>query len=325
MLSKALFTWIAFPVYVWQGIAVRLKIERLHPAIVPHEGRFPGKGEEIRLLVAGDSSVAAVGMTRLEDTLAWNLARTIAGRTGRPVYWRAAGANSATAADLRDHVLPHVERRDFTHLVLAVGTNDMKNFHAVRRFKKDFGTLLYTARTRFPHARIVWAPVADMTKIPALPRALGRTRRRSGTPVAAVALSMTFVTAVPIVSVLLGAALWTTMQWLLLGAATGYLVAYFLACVAAPVFLWRIGESGWRSTVVAAAGAVGVAVILVAYLVVESTGARAGAVWVMVGVLGATVVLAAGRALFARRNPRIRGVYDVPTIADVWGGRRGEP
>jgi lysophospholipase L1-like esterase len=174
MLSKALFTWVALPVYVWQGISVRLKIERLHPAVVPHEGRFAGKGEEIRLLVAGDSSVAAVGMTALEDTLAFNLARTISERTGRPVHWRAAGANSATSEDLRDHVLPHVERRDFTHVVLAVGTNDMKNFHVVSRFKRSFGTLLYTARTRFPHARIVWAPVADMTKIPALPRALGR-------------------------------------------------------------------------------------------------------------------------------------------------------
>ncbi|WP_353814828.1 APC family permease [Agromyces sp. SYSU T00266] len=156
-----------------------------------------------------------------------------------------------------------------------------------------------------------------------LPRALGRTRRRSGTPVAAVALTMLLVTAVPTASVLLGAQIWPTMQWLLLGAATGYLVAYFLACVAAPVFLWRIGESGWRSTLVAAAGAVAVAVILVAYLAVEWTGARAVAAWVMVGVLVVTVLLAAWRTAFAFRHPRIRGVYDVPTIADVWGGRRG--
>ncbi|QKV20431.1 SGNH/GDSL hydrolase family protein [Oricola thermophila] len=174
MFSKALFTWVAFPVYVWQGIALRLRIERLLPADVPPEGHFPGKGEEIRLLVAGDSSVAGVGMTALEDTLAFNLAGVLAERTGRPVRWRAAGANSATAGDLRDHVLPHVEGHDFTHVVLAVGTNDMKNFHAVRRFKRDFGTLLYTARTRFPRARIIWAPIADMTRIPALPRALGR-------------------------------------------------------------------------------------------------------------------------------------------------------
>ena len=174
MLSKALFSWIAFPVYVWQGISVRLRIERLHPAEVPHEGRFDGAGDEIRLLVAGDSSVAGVGMARLDETLAFNIARALSERTGRPVRWRAAGANSATSADLRDHVIPHVESRDFTHVVLAVGTNDMKNFHVVGRFKRHFGTLLYTVRTRFPGARVVWSPVADMTRIPALPQALGR-------------------------------------------------------------------------------------------------------------------------------------------------------
>ena len=90
MLFKALFSWFAFPVYVWQGVAVRLRIERLHPADVPHHGRFDGKGEEIRLLVAGDSSVAAVGMSRLDDTLAFNIARILADSTGRPVRWRAA-------------------------------------------------------------------------------------------------------------------------------------------------------------------------------------------------------------------------------------------
>lgn len=174
MLSKALFSWIAFPVYVWQGVSLRLKIERLNPANVPHQGRFDGAGEEIRLLVAGDSSVAGVGMTRLDETLSYNLARTLNARTGRPVRWRAAGANSATSAELRDHVVPHVEARDFTHVVLVVGTNDMKNFHVVSRFKRQFGSLLYTVRTRFPDARVIWSPVADMTRIPALPRALGR-------------------------------------------------------------------------------------------------------------------------------------------------------
>lgn len=174
MLSKALYSWIAFPVYVWQGLAVRMRIERLLPADLPHAGEFAGAGREIRLLVAGDSSVAGVGMTRLEDTLAYNVARALADRTGRPVSWRSAGANSATSADLRDHVVPHVEARDFTHVVLAVGTNDMKNFHVVSRFKRDFGTLLYAVRTRYPQARIVWSPVADMTRIPALPQTLGR-------------------------------------------------------------------------------------------------------------------------------------------------------
>ncbi|WP_428977536.1 SGNH/GDSL hydrolase family protein [Oricola cellulosilytica] len=174
LLRKALFSWIAFPFYVWQGIALRLKIERLHPPDIAPEGDFEGEGEEIRLLVAGDSSVAGVGMASLEETLTYNLATIVNERTGRPLYWRAAGANSATAGDLRDHVIPNLDRRDYTDVVLVVGTNDMKNFHAVRRFKKEFGSLVYAVRTRFPHARIYWAPVADMTLIPALPKTLGK-------------------------------------------------------------------------------------------------------------------------------------------------------
>ena len=174
MLSKALFTWLAFPVYVWQGISLRLRIERLVPADIAHEGRFAGSGDEVRLLVVGDSSVAGVGMSRLEDTLTFNIAQTLNRRTNRQVYWRAAGANSATASDLRDHVIPNLDRRDYTHIVVVVGTNDMKNFHAVGTFKKHFGTLVYAVRTRFPEAHILWSPVADMTLIPALPRSLGR-------------------------------------------------------------------------------------------------------------------------------------------------------
>lgn len=128
----------------------------------------------MKLLFLGDSSVAGVGMQHLEETLAFNLAREVNKTTGRSVTWRAAGANSATAADMRDHVVPHVEDRDYTHVVFVVGTNDMKNFHAVRSFKKNFGTLIYALRTRFPAARLIWAPVVDMTRIPALPKALGQ-------------------------------------------------------------------------------------------------------------------------------------------------------
>lgn len=174
MFSKALLSWIALPVYVWQGLGVRRRTERLTPRRLPPEGRIEGSGEEMRLLCAGDSSVASIGMTELDETLTFNVAVELNRLTGRPVYWRAAGANSATAGDIRDHVIPHLDRRDFTHIVLVVGTNDVKNFHTVRRFKRQFGSLVYAARSRFPHAEIVWAPVADMTRVPALPAGLAR-------------------------------------------------------------------------------------------------------------------------------------------------------
>lgn len=172
--TTALYSWAMFPIYAWQGIRLRMRIERLLPIDAPGEGSIAGAKGEVRLLVMGDSTVAGVGMRTLEDTLAFSIARAVNEATGWTVNWRAAAGNSATASDIRDHILPHVEARDWTHVVLSVGINDMKNFHVVRRFKRDFGSLLYAARTRFPQARIIWCPIPDMRQCPVLPRTLGR-------------------------------------------------------------------------------------------------------------------------------------------------------
>ncbi|MBZ0163783.1 MAG: SGNH/GDSL hydrolase family protein [Notoacmeibacter sp.] len=167
-------TWLAWPVYAWQGVGVRLRTERLVPAAGPVSGEIAGEGDPFRLLVIGDSSVAGVGVDHTSQGLAWRLAEALATATGRPVRWRAAGSNSATSAQVRDHVVPHVAERDWTHVVLSIGTNDMKNFHSLSRFKREFGTLIYALRARFPAARIIWSPMLPMTAVPAMPRALGR-------------------------------------------------------------------------------------------------------------------------------------------------------
>lgn len=170
----SLFTWAMLPVYVWQGLRVRNSIERLLPAEVPQSGVLGRKEPAFKILVVGDSSVAGVGMERLEHTLAYNIADQVHARSGRCVKWRTAGCNSATSGELRDHVVPHIEERDFTHVIVVVGINDMKNFHALSTFRKTFGTLLYALRTRFADAKIIWSPVPDMTKFPALPKQLAR-------------------------------------------------------------------------------------------------------------------------------------------------------
>ena len=169
-----LLSWLAFPIYAWQGIGVRLRTRRLLPAEGPVTHSLPGQGAAVRLLVLGDSSAASVGITRTDRGIAALLAGMLARDTGRPVTWRAAGFNSATATQLRDIVVPNLAHDDWTHIVVSVGTNDAKNFHTVSRFKRDFGGLLYALRAKFPAARIVWSPVIDMTTVPALPPLLAR-------------------------------------------------------------------------------------------------------------------------------------------------------
>lgn len=174
MVAKALMSWLAFPVYVWQGIGVRLRTERMHPARGPVRNRIEGGDRHVRLLVLGDSSAASVGVGTTEQGLASIIAAMIAKRTGATVTWRAAGFNSATSGQIRDHVVPNLDAEQWTHIILAVGTNDAKNFHTAARFKREFGGLLYALRAKWPLARIVWSPVVDMRLVPALPGPLGR-------------------------------------------------------------------------------------------------------------------------------------------------------
>ncbi|WP_027166619.1 SGNH/GDSL hydrolase family protein [Mesorhizobium sp. WSM3224] len=170
----ALLTWLAFPVYVWQGLGVRRRTSRMLPAQGPVMHEIAGKAPAISLLVLGDSSAASVGIEQSEYGLAAQLAGLIAKRTGSTVRWRAAGFNSATSGQIRDHVLPNLSADPWTHIVLAIGTNDTKNFHAVPRFKKEFGGLLYALRAKWPEARVVWSPVLEFTRAPAMPPLLGR-------------------------------------------------------------------------------------------------------------------------------------------------------
>ena len=167
-----LLSWMLVPVAVIKGMGVR----RTAPRLPPPRGRPRGQVGEgpavIRLLVIGDSSAAGVGADRIEDTLGPQLALCLNRTTGKPVSWRNAGANSATAAEIRDHVVPNIEERDFTHVVVAVGTNDAKNYLTKSRFKKGFGGLLYAAHVRWPDARIYWSPVIAMADVSALPPVL---------------------------------------------------------------------------------------------------------------------------------------------------------
>jgi lysophospholipase L1-like esterase len=166
--------WLTLPVVIVLGQRARARSPRLLPPPGPLTGAIDGSGAALRLLVLGDSSAAGVGAAHTSECLAPLLAEAMHAKSGRPVFWRMAGANSAIAAELRDHVVPHLPHEAWTHILIAVGTNDAKNYVTVSRFKKGFGGLLYALKSRFPEARIVWSPVIDMRTMPALPVFLGQ-------------------------------------------------------------------------------------------------------------------------------------------------------
>lgn len=171
---ESLISWLALPVYMWQGLAVRRRTTRMPPPETDGWVRHSGAGKPLHLLVVGDSSAAGVGAATIENSLGGVLASLLAEATARPVAIRVAGMNSATAADIRDFVVPNLERSDFDYVCLNIGINDAKNFHSGRRFCRDFGTLIYALKAKFPGAVLIWSGVLDLEKVPALPTPLNR-------------------------------------------------------------------------------------------------------------------------------------------------------
>jgi len=167
--TAGIVSWLLLPVAAWYGLGVRKRTPRLLPPHGPQTGKLGDGAAQIRVLFMGDSSVAGVGVDDISQTLAPQVARSIHARNSETVSWRAAGANSAMAKDLRDYILPNIDQRDFTHIILCIGTNDMKNFLTANRFKKGFGGLLYAIHARWPQAKVIWSPVLNMPDVPALP------------------------------------------------------------------------------------------------------------------------------------------------------------
>ncbi|WP_295786295.1 APC family permease [uncultured Microbacterium sp.] len=150
-----------------------------------------------------------------------------------------------------------------------------------------------------------------------LPAVVGRTHARFGTPATAVAWALPLITAVPVGVAATGIDTRDAMHVTIGVGAAGYIVAYILVCVAAPVFLRRIGESTVGATIVAGVSALALAAALVSFFVddLAAGGTVVAVVAALIVVSGAVIVV-----LRRRHGPGALGAYDEPVAAQVLGG-----
>jgi amino acid transporter len=149
-----------------------------------------------------------------------------------------------------------------------------------------------------------------------LPPVLGTAHRRFRTPHVAIAAALPVLAVVPVLLFAGGLTPARALVPLLVTSALGYLVAYLLVCLAAPVFLHRIGELTPGAVL---ATCVIVPVLLVVLAAFVSTAPVSVAALVTAGVL----LLAGGRYLWLRaRHPErlaAVGAYDETSAADLLG------
>lgn len=161
-------------------------------------------------------------------------------------------------------------------------------------------------------ARVVFA----MGRDDVMPRVAGRTHPRFGTPIGAIAIVLPLVIGVPLCLVVAGVDLRSAMHLTIAVGGIGYIVSYVFACIAAPLFLHRIGELT-AGVVIVSASATAALVSAVAAFAAADLAAGGAAVWVAIAVASASAALIAWR----RRRPLgVLGAYDVPVADAVLGG-----
>lgn len=153
-----------------QGGWVALRTPRLPEATGARQGRA-GTGPQLRLLIAGDSSAAGVGVASQDAALAGQLARALSGDF--TVEWQLlARSGATTAATLKrlEGAFPAGTR--FDAAVMALGVNDVLRQVPLQRWLER-QEMLHRHLTGTLGVRFIYASgVPPMGRFPALPARL---------------------------------------------------------------------------------------------------------------------------------------------------------
>ena len=153
-----------------------------------------------------------------------------------------------------------------------------------------------------------------------LPARIGYTHPRFKTPVVGVVVSLLAMVAVIVVALACGASESAMRGSMASAPAIGFMVAYILVCIAAPVFAHRTGELQKRTAVVACLAALGFGGILVVFVATNISGQWAPGI---IGALSWLVVAAVGYLALRRLRPPVTariGIHETPMRSEVFSG-----
>ena len=156
------------PILLKQGKETRKKTLKLPEPRGQRKG-IVGKGEQIRLLILGDSAGAGVGVATqalaLSGQIVQNLSQT------HQLEWKLIATSGHTTSDVVEH-LPSKEKQVFDIALISLGVNDVTSFVSPGKWIKQCESLIQILEQRFSIKRIVWSDFPKMEKFPALPQPL---------------------------------------------------------------------------------------------------------------------------------------------------------
>jgi lysophospholipase L1-like esterase len=162
------------PLLVAQAIATRRRALVLPEASGPRDGHTDtASGTPLRLLVAGDSSAAGVGVSRQEDAVTGHLVRALQRRIDRPIVWSLRARSGLTTRGIH-RLLQDEPPRAVDIAVVISGVNDVVDQVGASRAVRHRAALADWLLTNGLARHVVYAPLPPIHRFPLLPEPLRR-------------------------------------------------------------------------------------------------------------------------------------------------------
>lgn len=159
------------PVLIAQAMRTRRRAPVLPEAAGPREGQLGSSAGALRVLIAGDSSAAGVGVLNQDHAFAGHFTRTLHRRSGRAVRWRLRAKSGLTTQQVHALLLADPPPVADVAIVLT-GVNDVIDLIPPRRAVAHRAALadwlLGEGRARY----VLFAPLPPMNQFPLLPQPL---------------------------------------------------------------------------------------------------------------------------------------------------------
>lgn len=168
VMADLLLKLILGPLLLLQGWHTRRVTPRLPEPGGDRHGE-QGSGPPLRLLIAGDSSAAGVGVAEQSQALAGQLAERLARHSH--LHWQLIARSGVDTLELTE-LLQAEPPRQFDAALLLVGVNDVTASRSAGAWLEAFEQLLELVRNRFGVRRLIVFPVPPMHLFPALPQPL---------------------------------------------------------------------------------------------------------------------------------------------------------
>jgi len=156
------------PLLVVQGCYVRWRTPKLPEPPGPSVGAA-GSGPSLRLLVAGDSAAAGVGVASQSEALIGQLVLRL--QNSFRVDWRLEAEIGATTRSTTAR-LAQLEVSGFDVMITSLGVNDITGGVGTKTWLKSQRELRSFARNRFGVTQLIIAGLPPVDGFPALPQPL---------------------------------------------------------------------------------------------------------------------------------------------------------